>query len=227
MFKSAKDWKKEFEKKNALWIHGGDPKQKHVILTSGNHSNGFFYSTSIVEDYVLLNDAVSDLLFVFAKNLFKDVGRELGFVDAVVGPAKGATKIAKCICEQVNAYTRGECFYASPTKALLHGKKIFEFENKDKEYLPSQNVLLCEDVVSTGGSVGLVAEAINRAGGKVLPYVLTLVNRSGLDVIGGRKIIALINHEMPIWTPAKCVLCKQGSKAIRPKGDENWAKLMA
>jgi orotate phosphoribosyltransferase len=85
-------------------------------------------------------------------------------------------------------------------------------------------VLFCEDVLTTGGSVELAEDAVLENGGIVLPYILVLVNRSGLTEVNGKKIIALINRDFPKWTPEECPLCKEGSEAIPPKGD-NWELL--
>ncbi len=225
MHKSSRNWTKEFEKKNALWIHSGNPKQSHVILTSGNHSSGYVDCDLVTSDDVLLTDAVADLLYAFAKQMHADFGDDLNIVDGVVGPATGATKLARFLSEQIMAYTRSDCFDASPTKDPKPMTKGMVFEKAEIELFPGQNVLLCDDVMTTGGSVNSTALAVIALHGKPLPYVLTLVNRSGLKVIGGRTIVSLIEHFMPIWTPKECGLCMLGSKAVRPKGTQNWAKL--
>ena len=59
----------------------------------------------------------------------------------------------------------------------------------------------------------------------VADKILVLVNRSGMTELDGRKIIALIDHKMPIWTPDECPLCQQGSEAVRPKA--HWDQLTA
>ena len=99
----------------------------------------------------------------------------------------------------------------------------------DTEVLPGERILLCEDVITTGESVNLTAQAVVRAYGVIIPsHILVLVNRSGLAEVGGKKIIALIKRYMLTWIPAECPLCKQGSKAIRPKGKkEEWERLNA
>jgi len=35
-------------KLGALWIHDGNPQRPHALLTSGNHSNGFFNASFIM-----------------------------------------------------------------------------------------------------------------------------------------------------------------------------------
>ena len=99
------------------------------------------------------------------------------------------------------------------------------FSDEELDLLPNQSILLCEDVLTTGGSVDLAATAVTNAGGIVLPFILVLVNRSGLTEANGKKIVALIDRPMPMWTPEECPLCKQGSEAIRPK--DNWMRLNA
>jgi len=90
---------------------------------------------------------------------------------------------------------------------------------------PGESILLVEDVLTTGNSLELAAAAVTLQQGIVGPLVGVLVNRSGLEQLNDRKIIALIDHPMPMWKPEDCPLCKQGSDAIRPKGTENWARL--
>jgi len=214
------DWIDQYKKKNALWIHDGNPKCPHALLTSGKHSNGFFNSRLVIPDEVLLRDAASDLL-----ELFVQQDGDVSKVQGVVGPQTGATKLAELMSDQITAFTRGECFWASPAKDEQGGKKSMVFSDQDLLLLPGQSVLLCEDVFTTGESVGLAANAVIRAGGINLPFILVLVNRSGLSEVTGMKIVALIDRPMPMWTPEECLLCKQGSEAIRPK--ENWDRLNA
>ena len=92
--------------------------------------------------------------------------------------------------------------------------------------LPGETVLLCEDVLTTGGSVELTAKAAINARGAVLPFVAALVNRSGLKYANGRKIVVLINRAMPAWVPEECQLCPE-SKPLFPKDPVNWASLNA
>src|SRR3989344_4259040 len=208
MFRTTNGWISEYRKKDALWIHDGNPKRPHALLSSGKHSNGFFNSRLVIPDEVLLCNAVSDLLELFAQQ-----GGDVSKVQGVVGPQTGATKLAELLSEQVMAFTRSECFWASPVKNESGGQKSMVFNDEEKELLKGQYVLPCEDVLTTGGSVDLTIDAVEMCGGAVMPFILVLVNRCGLTEANGKKIIALIDHPMPIWTPDKCPFCKDGSKA--------------
>jgi orotate phosphoribosyltransferase len=221
MLRTANDWIGEYQKKDALWIHDNNPKRPHALLTSGKHSNGFFNSRLVIPDEVLLRDAASDLL-----ELFTSQGGDFTKIQGVVGPQTGATKLAELISDQLNAFARDDVvFWASPAKKEEGAQKSMVFSDEERELLRGQYVLLCEDVLTTGGSVDLTIDAVENAGGSAMPFILVLVNRSGLSEVSGKQIIALIDRPMPMWTPDECPLCKQGSEAVRPK--ENWARLNA
>jgi orotate phosphoribosyltransferase len=218
MIRNEEEWIGHYQLKDALWIHDGDVKRPHALLTSGKHSNGFFNSRLIIPDEVLLRDAVSDLLEQFTL-----LGEDVSKIKCVVGPQTGATKLAELISIQISKYTKYECSWASPSKGGSGGNKLMVFADKDLDILHSKSVLLCEDVITTGGSIDLATKAIVNAGGIVVPFVLVLVNRSGVTEVNGRKIVSLINRAMPIWTPEECPLCKIGSEPVRPK--DKWSQL--
>lgn len=219
MLRTQDGWIEEYRKKGALWIHDGNQKRPHALLTSGKHSNGFFNSRLVIPDEVLLRDAVADLLEQFGEE-----GGDFTEIESVVGPQTGATRLAELISDQLNAYARDDVtFWASPAKNEQGGKKLMVFGDDDRRLVRGQYVLLCEDVLTTGGSVDLAVDAVEEVGGSVMPFVLVLVNRSGLTEVSGRQVVALIDRPMPMWTPLECPLCKQGSEAVRPK--DNWDRL--
>ncbi|MEI6528049.1 MAG: phosphoribosyltransferase family protein [bacterium] len=238
-------WISYYEKKGALWLHDGNSKRPHALLTSGKHSSGFFNSELVMEDPDVLDQACSDLCEIVGKKLNEGEGCELS---RVVGPAMGAITLAHNLALQftswgwlqvLRAYTeknvkicvvRGANSIMIDDSELQVGDQIVSFEKskmvfKRTKIIPGESILLCEDVITTAGSVKLCAQAVTEAGGVVLPFVAALVNRSGLTEVNGMKIIALIDKPMPMWSPDECPLCKQGSEALRPKGKENWARL--
>lgn len=219
---TERDWIWAYQTKGAFWMHDGNPKRPHALLTSGQHSNGFFNSSLVTEDNKLLNKVCSNLTRLFVG----EAGRE-ALPDRMVGPATGATRLAEIMSSYVNAHQlpgKAICSWASPEKEGQGEERKMVFKDSKRQVLPGEKVLLCEDVISTGGSVELTARASAEKGGIVLPFVLVLVNRSGQEEVAGRKIISLISRHMPKWAPAECPLCPLASEAIRPKG-ENWALL--
>lgn len=224
MLQSQEDWVRAYEEKDALWIHDNNPKRPHALLSFGQHSNGFFWSGPVTKDVDLLREATHDLLEKYALSK-----RILASIECVVGPQTGATKIAESLCNEVVVNGNNpKCLWASPAKSVPPAEKAMIFSEEDLLKVRGKRVLLCEDVLTTGGSIDLTARAVAEAGGDPLSCILVLVNRSGLTHDGmGRKIISLIERHMLTWFAADCPLCNKGSKALRPKLDNNWALLNA
>jgi orotate phosphoribosyltransferase len=221
MYRTTEEWTAEYKKKGALWIHSGKVKAPHALLASNNHSSGFFNSRLVIADERLLHEAGCDLI-----ERFLIEGGRLDLFDGVVGPETGATLLAKLISEEVSLRIGIGRYDASPAKYEQEGIKSMVFSDEDRGPVSGSNVLLCEDVLTTGGSIDLAVRAVTSLGGTTLPFVLVLVNRSGLEKVNGRRVLALIDRHMPMWSPGDCPLCAQGSESIRPKGD-NWARLNA
>jgi orotate phosphoribosyltransferase len=221
MIQTKEYWIRKYQEKGALWIHDKNPNRPHALLASGFHSNGFFNSRLVIPDETLLYEAGNNLF-----ELFIGAGGNYEIIGCVAGPQTGATKLAEFLSEIISAQKGRPCLHASPAKGELKGRPAMIFSEEEEHRVKGRAVLLCEDVLTTGGSVSRAERAIIRAGGYILPYILVLVNRSGSTAVDGKKIIALIDHSMPLWEKDNCPLCKQGSEALPPKG-ENWQKLNA
>jgi orotate phosphoribosyltransferase len=201
----TKDWKKTFEDYGAIWIHNGSPDQPHALLTSGLHSDGFVNCTFVTQHPKILQSAVSEGL----KDLLSGTSAEW-----VIGSAFGAITLAHAIAYHLGARSG----FTEKDGELM---KLSRFEIS-----PEDRVLVVEDTITTGGSTKKTIEGIKAAGvedSRILPYIVSLVNRSGKDDLDGRKIRALLTLDIHAWTPAECPLCKIGSQAVRPKG--NWQVL--
>lgn len=221
-YRTSEEWIEEYKRRNALWIHDGNPKRPHVILRGGEHSAGFFNSELVLQDPILLDHACHNLVAAFTRN-----DLDLRSIKRVVGPAMGAITVAHDIARHVALRTGNMCLrgYVQKSKGT-DGKPFMFFERTEIE--DGERILLVEDVITSGSSVALAALAVERIGGVVLPFLVSIVNRSGLEKVNGHKIIALITDPMPKWAAHDCPLCEQGSEALsNPKTLENWARLNA
>ncbi|RLI96432.1 MAG: hypothetical protein DRO99_04435, partial [Candidatus Aenigmatarchaeota archaeon] len=77
------------EEHECLWIHDGNSRRPHALLTSGNHSNGFFNATGIIGNPEVLGMVCSDLA---EKLLEADDGVHDAYM--VFGSAMGAVTLA-------------------------------------------------------------------------------------------------------------------------------------
>ena len=192
----------------ALWIHDGNPQRPHAELTSGNHSDGFFNMSIVMQRPRLLTDACIYLLMKHPNRVIE--------VDWVVGSAFGAITMAHEMAKMLDS---GFAF----TEPVPGEQKQMVLKRFDIE--PGRVAQMTEDVMTTGGTTRLSIDELESKSIVVADKILVLVNRSGMTELDGRKIIALIDHKMPIWTPDECPLCQQGSEAVRPKA--HWDQLTA
>ncbi len=228
MKRNQDGWIEAYERKGSLWIHDGNPRRPHALLRGGEHSSGFFNSDGIIEDACLLDEAAGDLVWLMCQQ-----GMRLYESTRVVGPAMGAITLAHDLARWITvSHQRGNvsvsncmCSYVMKEGEGDDLKMVF----KRSPPKPGEIILLCEDVLTTGGSVKRLMKAVEETAGNQVQFadfVAVLVNRSGLRSVNGKQIVALIDKPMPKWKPEGCPLCAQGSEAISPKG-ENWARLNA
>ena len=197
----------------AFWEHDGDPRQPHVLATHGDHLGVYVNWTPIVENPALLERVCREL----ARELATREG--LDCYGRVVGPAHGANflvyEMARALTLRTGFPWRAGFTEPQPDKSTL--LKRFDVVN--------QPILVIDDALTTlEGSIAKTVAEVKRNGGKVLPFVATLFNRSGLTRIGEREIVALISRRLPAHQAGSCPLCAIGSKAI-PAAKGNWELL--
>jgi len=176
-----------FKKTNAL-LDG------HFLLTSGRHSNQYFQCAKVLQ-YPEHTTAICKVV----ADYFKEFE-----IDTVITPAIGGIVVGQEIARQL-------------------GKKFIfaERENKDLtlrrgfEISKGENVLVCEDVVTTGGSVFEVIDIVkqNKAN---LVGVGMLVDRSNGKVDFGVPQTSTLQMEVVSYIPEECPMCKEGTPAIKP-----------
>ena len=77
--------------------------------------------------------------------------------------------------------------------------------------IAGKNVLVVEDVLTTGGSAKKVVEATRAIGGNVVGLGV-LCNRGGItlqDAPDVPKLNALVNVKLDAWDETSCPLCEQ------------------
>ena len=172
-----------------LFLETNAIMEGHFLLTSGLHSPIY------VEKFnVLQHPAYTERLCRALAGKFADEA-----VDTVVGPMTGGILLAH------------EVGKALGTRAIFtereNGRMTFR---RGFTLSPEERVLIVEDIVTTGGSVEEVIEAV-RAFGGVPVGVGMLVDRSGGTVnFGAVPHKALLHLAVETFSPDDCPLCKEG-----------------
>ena len=162
MSRNGYDYMREYKKRGELWIHDGNPKRPHPILTSEKHGNAIF-KLKIFDDN-FFSEAMDDLILILAKKI------SLIEIDRVVGPETGATLMAQSLASKIECEPdrRRPCHWSSPRK-LGEGKSKKLIFRESKQFT-GENVLICDNALTTGESVELTASGIEAKGGFVLPF---------------------------------------------------------
>ena len=131
--------------------------QGHFILTSGRHSDSYFQCAKVLQ--------YPEHLQLFANEIV-DGFRDLS-IDLVISPAVGGIVLGTEVGRQLNVQT----IFTERENGVMTLRRGFEI-------LAWNNVLVVEDVVTTGGSVQEVMNVVNKAGANIVG-VGVLVDRSG------------------------------------------------
>jgi len=186
----------------------------HFLLSSGKHTEYYLQSAKVLE-----NPLVAEKLAISLAEIINKAGIK---ADTVCAPALGgilagyelarALKIKSIFTERVN----GEM-------ALRRG---FEVKKGEK-------FIICEDVITTGGSALESAKIIKELGGEIVAFA-ALANRGFCSRYGANTspklecklpndvpFFALDDFSFEVYDEKNCPLCKNGSKAVKPGSRNN------
>ncbi|MEW5842431.1 MAG: orotate phosphoribosyltransferase [Bacteroidota bacterium] len=166
----------------------------HFLLTSGRHSNQYFQCAQVLQ-YPEHNEKISGMIANFFENYE---------IDIVISPAIGGIVVGQEVARQLGK----KSIFAEREDKALTLRRGFQIE-EGKRYL------VCEDVVTTGGSVFEVMEIIRNNGG-IVAGVGYIVDRSNNKVQFGVPQFSTLQLEVVSYLPDECPLCKQGISATKP-----------
>lgn len=131
--------------------------QGHFILTSGRHSPTYFQCAKVLQYPEYLKRFSNEIVHHFQETE----------IDMVITPAVGGIVLGTEVGRQLNKQT----IFAEREQGVMTLRRGFEIS-------PKSNVLVIEDVITTGGSVQEVIELVANSDATVTG-VGVLVDRSG------------------------------------------------
>jgi len=183
----------------------------HFLLASGNHSSRYLQSAKVLEypkKAALLTDALAKMI--------QDAEVK---VDTICAPALGGVLAGYELARSLDVRS---IFVEKDGEGGMVLRRGFEVAKGEK-------VIICEDIITTGGSALKAAKAIEALGGEVVAFA-SLANRGFCKRIRGNDaakaecalpsnvpLFALDDFSFEMYTPENCPLCKEGkSEAIKP-----------
>lgn len=162
--------------------------QGHFLLTSGRHSNQYFQCAKVLQYPEYTTEVCSVLSEYF---------REFE-IDTVIAPAMGGIIVGYEVARQLGKRS----IFTERENNLMTLRRGFTLSAEEK-------VLVCEDVVTTGGSVFEVIDIVNKSGAKVVG-VASLVDRSNGKVDFGYPFKSALKLEVVSYPADQCPFCADG-----------------
>lgn len=193
----------------SVYRDAGAYLEGHFLLSSGNHSQFYLQSAKVLENPALAGKLADELFSVI-----KNAG--ISF-ESVCSPALGGI-----LAGYELARAGGKRFiFTERVDGAMTLRRGFEVKKGEK-------FIICEDVITTGGSAVESAKIIESLGGEVVGFA-ALASRGFCKMLGGlqnsapnaklpsdKPFFALGEFAFPMYNPDDCPLCKSGSKAIKP-----------
>ena len=174
----------------------------HFLLSSGRHSDKYFQCAKLFQ----YPDKAQAALEPVALKIGEDIKSGKLKVDIVAGPAMGGIIAAWEIARQLGLPA---IFTERDDNGIMVLRRGFEIE-------PGQNVLIVEDVVTTGKSSQECAAALEKTGA-VITALACLVDRRGDEAAPfSWPFYPAIQVKALTWDALDCELCKKGIPTVKP-----------
>ena len=178
----------------------------HFRLSSGRHSPQYFQCAKVLQ----FPDHASRLCGVLAEH-FKSQD-----IDAIVSPAFGGIVVGQEVGRQLGVRS----MFTERKDGLMQLRRGFDVTKGER-------VLVCEDVITTGGSIQEVMRIVARFGGSVAG-TCAIVDRSDGNA-GLPNFHAVLRLEVTTYDAAQCPLCAKGipmdvpgsRESVMPAGKTN------
>jgi orotate phosphoribosyltransferase len=166
----------------------------HFLLTSGRHSNVYFQCAKVLQHPKYTKLICSNLV-----DHFKEMN-----IETVIAPAMGGLIVGYEIARQLNA----RFIFTEREEKIMQLRRGFSLGKNER-------VLVCEDVVTTGGSVFEVIDIVKKFEAEIVG-VAYIVDRSNGKVKFGYEQKSVLTLDAISFPPDDCDLCNQELPLVKP-----------
>ena len=168
----------------------GSIMEGHFKLTSGYHSDYYLQCARLLEH--------PDIAYSLSEKAVEEMRNNIdtGKIKKVVSPAIGGI-----LWGYMLAYVIGcQMIFAERKTASMELRRGFEIE-------PCQEIIIAEDVITTGGSVKEVVEICRQEGANIKAIISIVDRSSNLEL--GYPYYYLIKLSIDKYQPSQCEQCRK------------------
>ncbi len=171
----------------------------HFLLSSGKHSGGYCQCAKLLR----YPDKAAEVLSIVAEQV-KGLP-----ITKVCGPAMGGIVVSYELARQLGK----ESIFTERKDGQMQLRRGFSVG-------PGDNILIAEDVVTTGKSTMETARALEAMGATVMG-VACVVDRSGVDCAIPMPIYSALKVYFDVYAPEDCSLCREGTLPLVKPGSRD------
>lgn len=181
---------------------GAIVSNSHFVYSSGRHSSVYVNKDALYMHPQVISELCQRMAAPY------DAER----IDVVVGPVIGGVILSQWVASALTQRRKdGEVLALFAEKGSDSVNKQFAFNRGFDKYIADKNVLVVEDVLTTGGSARQVIELVRAHGGNVVG-LSALCNRGNVQPkdVDGIAIHSLIALSLQTYPEDECPFCAQG-----------------
>lgn len=179
-----------------LFEEAGAIQEGHFVLTSGRHAQTYVQCQRVMENPQLTFELAQEAISRLPKDLLDEI-------EVVVSPAVGGITWGFAVALAL----KKRFIFAERANGKMTFRRSFELHDGEK-------ALICEDVVTTGGSVKEVCDLVQEHKGNPLAVVSMIDRKSGRAF--NQDFYPLLELETRSWEPQNCELCEKNIEVISP-----------
>ncbi len=181
----------------------------HFLLSSGKHSEYYLQSARVLE--------YPEVAEKLARELAKQIKKAGIKVDTVCSPAIGGLLAGYELARALGV----RFIFTERVKGEMTLRRGFEVSKGEK-------ILICEDIITTGGSAMEAAKEVEKRGAEIVAFA-AIANRGVCKRVNGKSerkeeckllkdkpFFALDDFDFEVYEPQECPMCKAGSTPVKP-----------
>lgn len=196
------------------YIKAGALLEGHFLLSSGNHSRYYLQSAKLLEDPKLASKLANRLASTILSSGIN--------VNCVCSPAIGGILAGYELARSLGT----RFIFTERVGGEMQLRRGFSVNDSD-------HILICEDIVTTGGSALESANCLINMNANIVAFA-AIASRGFCNSVNSNlersvecklpsniPLFILEDFKFDMYIPAECPMCKNGNKAVKPgsRGD--------